>query len=314
MTDRSQLWTRTDGPDGDRPVGNWSPPAPDLLATVVVVTEPRPFQPLHDRLAGRSLDQVLLPGVPEHLEHPLRNWIDEALDLDSSLAEDAVVSLQWSLVQSADPYGDTLGYAPTADLMTVVDALLQLNAEHGFAIHATHIARLNTLLRLGRSAYRVENGEQGLTWRVDPTVEEAVQQTTGSAQPTAADLLRKAWHHVYKPDPDPTAAYRDAVRAIEEAFVPVVSPNNVRASLGTVCRDLENQQADWELVFVDTGGAPAVITPLVGLLKQLWQGQRSRHGGGSTSREQTLDEAAAAVHLSVLAVHWLTAGVLRRKQ
>jgi hypothetical protein len=48
-------------------------------------------------------------------------------------------------------------------------------------------------------------------------------------------------------------------------------------------------------------------------METLWQAQRSRHGGGSSSRRQRPEEAEAALHLAVLLVHWLTASVLRRK-
>lgn len=114
-------------------------------------------------------------------------------------------------------------------------------------------------------------------------------------------------------DPDPTAAYREAVRAVEAGFIPIFSPANGRASLGTVCRDLASQAAKWELVLVDDKAQPGGIEHLVGLLTQLWQGQRSRHAGGATSRDQTQPEAEAAVHLAALAIHWISSGSLRKR-
>lgn len=68
----------------------------------------------------------------------------------------------------------------------------------------------------------------------------------------------------------------------------------------------------WDLVLVDDRDQSDSIASLVALLKQLWQGQRSRHGGEVNSRDQTQPEAA--VHLAALAVQWLSARVLRWKR
>lgn len=69
------------------------------------------------------------------------------------------------------------------------------------------------------------------------------------------------------------AVYRDVVRALEQAFVPVVSPTNTRGSFGSV-QDLTNQQSKWELVLVDDRPRCAADnSALMGLLTLLWQGQ-----------------------------------------
>lgn len=278
---------------------------------------PRPFQRLDDRLAGKPLDEVLLDGVPDHLEHPLRDWIAEAFEdpyvgTNQVLAEAVMLSLGWPGSPHRWPAA-VIHARPKADLLVAIDAMLQLNDEHGGTITGQELSELERKLRQGRSAYRVADDGQGLTYRVDPTVEGTFRATVAAAEPTAGALLRKAWHHAYCPNPDPTAAYREAVRAVEEAFVPVISPKNTRASLGTVVRDLRSQKDKWVVALVDAADALASIEPFVDLLDQLWQGQRSRHGGGAASRDQRQEEAEAAVHLAVLAVQWLTTGVLRRK-
>jgi hypothetical protein len=105
----------------------------------------------------------------------------------------------------------------------------------------------------------------------------------------------------------------DTVRAVEAALRPVVSPRNGQATLGTLIRDLRSQSAVWELALVDKAGNPGSCLPLVDMMDQLWVGQRSRHGGGDSSRDQFQEEAEAAVHLGVLLVQWATQGVLRKK-
>ena len=58
---------------------------------------------------------------------------------------------------------------------------------------------------------------------MDPTVEEAARREMAE-QSNAATHLRSAWHHAYRQNPDPSKAYSDAIKAVEAATRPVVSP------------------------------------------------------------------------------------------
>jgi hypothetical protein len=91
----------------------------------------------------------------------------------------------------------------------------------------------------------------------------------------------------------------------------VVSPANTRATLGTVIRDLENQQQQWQLaIIVPTGTAS--ITPLIGMLRLLWQGQTDRHGNPGPTIAPSSEAAVAAVHLAATLVQWFQAGMVGR--
>jgi hypothetical protein len=50
------------------------------------------------------------------------------------------------------------------------------------------------------------------------------------------------------------------------------------------------------------------------MLNRLWTGQVSRHGGGKNSRDQTPEEARAAVHLAATLVQLLSSGALTRRE
>jgi hypothetical protein len=280
-----------------------------------------PFQRLSDRLAGKSTDTALVKDVPEYLDAALRSWIEFALcqangnqHPSPSVAQEVALRLRIQAsaprLGSPDPsYIRAIVGAHRSVLLDVVDAMLYASSGHGYPA----VNELNIILEAGGSAYRVDDSGTQLVRRVDETVENAVATSAKSASELAAEYLRRAWQHAYGLHPDPTAAYKEAVRAVEEAFVPVVSPANTRASLGTVCRDLESQDDKWELVLVSDRNQPGSAEPLVAILKQMWHGQRSRHGGGANSRDQTQPEAEAAVHLAALAVQWLSTGVLRQK-
>jgi len=278
--------------------------------------EPRPFQRLDDRLAGKPLDErVLTEQISGALEQELRRWLAGVLHLGGDLASNLAMALNVPTGDDSDFSGILAYDTPPTELYVVVDGALQLrHVPRGVtSIDTRELDELGRMLHYGRSIYRVNDDGDGLVYRVDPTAEQAFQETAAAAEPTTAALLRAAWQHAYKPDPDATTAYREAVRAVEQVACPLVLPNSQKPTLGTVIAHLRDAEHKWELALVDTTDAPASIEPLVSLLDQLWQGQRSRHGGGSNSRDQRPEEAEAAVHLAVLAVQWLNTGVLRKK-
>jgi hypothetical protein len=125
-----------------------------VYVALAVTCEPRPFQLLDDRLAGKPVEEVLLPGVSEHLVGPLEGWIAFALNNTGNLAfaEDVLLSLQWPLNQTSPELA--LMMAPHHQLLTVVDAMLQLNVEYGI-VRAGQMERLETILFRGCSAYRI---------------------------------------------------------------------------------------------------------------------------------------------------------------
>ncbi|SNR75662.1 hypothetical protein SAMN06265360_117110 [Haloechinothrix alba] len=290
------------------------------------MSEAYPFQRLDDRLAGKPVDDVLLDGVPDHLELPLRDWLKAAFKVEppyknrphmEELAQQVVVSLQWSAYTSRSKveYINTLVGAPTDELLVVVDAVLQCDGDNpGVSqIGRDKRAKLRDLLYRGRSVYRISDNGRQLVRRVDPTAEDAYRAAVGAADPTTAQLLADAWRHAYKPDPEPTTAYREAVRAVEQVACPLVLPNDNDPTLGKVIAHLQDAGHKWETVLVAKGGDPGGPEPVREVMSRLWTGQVSRHGGAKNSRDQDPGEAEAAVHAAVLLVHWLSSGTLRGK-
>ena len=101
------------------------------------------------------------------------------------------------------------------------------------------------------------------------------------------------------------------MRAVEEIACPRVLPNDGAATLGKVIATCATAPS-CSITLVDRDGADTV-EPLVAMLDRLWTGQVSRHGGGQRSRDQTSEEAQAAVRLAATLVHLLGAGALTRR-
>lgn len=174
------------------------------------------------------------------------------------------------------------------------------------------LERLSEALIDARMAVAIADNRRQLVDRIDATVTAAAEQTAASADPVAAKLLRDAWRRVYGLHPDPTTAYRQAVRAVEEVLCPQILPRDGQRTLGKAIAHLREGGHKWRFVLVDKDGADTV-EPLVAMLDRLWTGQVSRHGGGKNSRDQTPSEAEAAVHLAATLVQLLSTDGLSRR-
>lgn len=292
----------------------------------MTVSNERPFQTLNDRLAGLPVDRALQDGVPEWLVLPIREWLNESLT--NEIAKRVVLRLQQATTPSTS-YKNMLVSANESELLNIVDATLQLHpgwdapredvwvtTEWTLDRFALMLVDLNRTLRDAGSLYRIDTDGRCLVRRVDETVQEAADATLKAAPATAADHLRAAWVAAYGLNPEPDKVFNEAIRAVEEVACPLVEQKKAaagKATLGTVLGELRNAGHRWELVLPGADGQPCDVEPLKTMMETLWQAQRSRHGGGPNSRRQKSEEAEAALHLAVLLVQWLTAGVLRRK-
>ena len=116
--------------------------------------------------------------------------------------------------------------------------------------------------------------------------------------------LGDAWRKGWGRNPEASGAYNDAVRAVEAAYTPIVSPKNERATLGTVIADITNKPSKFR-VRLQADEPEENVARLVSMLQMLWKSQLDRHG---TSDEEvplnvSLEEAQDAVALATTLVH-----------
>lgn len=169
--------------------------------------------------------------------------------------------------------------------------------------------KLRDLLREGNSAYQVTDAWNGLEMRVAAGVKESVQEAVDAAGGSAGDHLTDAWNEAYGRKHDPVKSYSETVKAVEAALAPHVSPANHKQTLGTMIRDVAAKPTKWEFEIAD-GNANSVET-IVNMMRMLWDGQTSRHGGVNPTRPETIEEARAAVHLGATLVQWGVSGAFR---
>ena len=96
-----------------------------------------------------------------------------------------------------------------------------------------------------KSAWTVgtRSGKKGLVRRVPLGVQQGVDEVVNRAE-RAGKRLAQAWEDLYGLEPKPSTAYSFAIKAVEDVAVPVVSPKNKQATLGTVISDMK-QQKGW---------------------------------------------------------------------
>ncbi|MEW2557195.1 hypothetical protein AB0957_36575 [Streptomyces zhihengii] len=293
-----------------------------------MTTTPRPRFSVRAGLVDTPEHDGPFDGVPDHLVVPLQEWVAYALGaegLGDVYDEDAVertlclrlrmVPLQNVVGGVGSKYYRALIEAVGLRLLDVVDEVLAYKVERGLNDDAAISLLINILDEAG-SAYRVAWIGDGLEVRVAPAVRDAVHQTMADAAArstagSAADHLGAAWQAAYGRSPDPVRAYSEAIKAVEAAAHAVVQPNNAKATLGTMLGEIRNARHKFgSAIPVPAAGDP--IAAAEAMMRALWEGQTSRHGGQNGTVPETLDSARAGVHLAATLVQWFVSGAVAR--
>lgn len=224
---------------------------------------------------------------------------DERARMREPLAPECGVSLLSNVLQRRDD--DDLIWSVTDFVVARVDAMG----------NAHWLDDLEGILEQSGSAWRVgtRSGVAGMERRLAQGVGEAANvamETTGSA----GELLSAAWRATYGVHPDPEKAYSKAIKAVEEAAKPVVSPKDGMATLGKMASAMRDQQ-NWSLPLQDDDKNPSRDT-VMKMMRSLHSGQQQRHGGNG-DRPATQEEAVAALFLAVPLVQFFHDGLIARR-
>lgn len=175
--------------------------------------------------------------------------------------------------------------------------------------YGTAVEELTTMLDEARSVYTVgvdENGEYELQFRQPIELTELVEAAT-SGTDSASHHLRQAWSLAFGREPEPTAACDEAVRAIEAAAKPVVTPSDSQATLGKMIPAMRDAPHKWT---TDSNASDDIDTAIA-MMDLVWRGYR-RHGDPEEPAEATVETAQMLVQSAALLVHWFLSGHVRR--
>ncbi|MCX4864008.1 hypothetical protein OHU11_12695 [Streptomyces sp. NBC_00257] len=283
-----------------------------------MTTTPRPRFSLRAGLSTPVHDGPF-DGVPAHLLGPLQSWVEKdlaILDARNTEQEGARrICVRLRIAAPSDDYAHRLFNSAGAELLDVVDSLLAYRAEARI-VQPGRLQTLTDLLDEAGSAYRVNDGLDGLEERVTAAVRDAVRRTIADAAGvpaagSAADHLATAWQAAYGRRPDPVRAYSESIKAVESAAHAVIQPRHGRATLGTMLGEIGNARAKFT-VAVPTPAGKDPIAPVEAMMRTLWDGQTSRHGNQGGTVSESLDSARAGVHFAAALVQWFTSGAVAR--
>ncbi|SDL04537.1 hypothetical protein SAMN05216298_2445 [Glycomyces sambucus] len=274
---------------------------------------------------------ALHDGVPPWMQSSYWGWVKESINrdtwfngqsgrvypMDIQLVKEMCETLRIAITLGGTPNSAAAASLQKDRAMNVLmghDRPLEI-ADYLLAFGNDAIPEdLEALLTRCKSAWRVGTrfGKTGLVRRVPLGVHIAsddVMQQSGRA----GSRLAKAWGLLYGLDPDASSAYRFAILAVEDAVIPVISPNASRATLGTVLSQMEGQKS-WSLPMKRQHTNAPSNEVLISMMRLLWFGQHDRHGGQpsepSGPGDVSVDEAKVAVSIAVALVAWFDAGLV----
>lgn len=259
---------------------------------------------------------ALHEGIPKWMRSSVSDWLDNALrsmtfganHLDVEFLRSAERILRMPIETTArvsDVVRVMMNEKSDEEVLMFADFLLSLDRAP---------ERLDKILHEAGSAWKVGTraGKPGLVRRVPEGVQrnaDHVMATSGRA----GRRLEQAWEKIFGIRPDPSGAYALAVKAVEDAAIPVVVPNQAEATFGNVIGRLKDD-GDWGLPLTrEDPGAPTSETVLR-MCQALWKGHHDRHGGGDPAGPGvSQEEAETAVTLAVPLVQWFASGMVARR-
>ncbi|WP_238440424.1 hypothetical protein [Streptomyces sp. TR1341] len=264
-------------------------------------------------------DDAPYDGVPDHLDRPLREWVNSVLrpntTVEQSMVAEAVALRLRITVPPRHSAASYLGQIIDDEVLDVVDELLFLLSRVN-RLDKQSLVSLGFILDQGGSAYCINAEKNGLEVRIAPAVRDAVSHTVAEAAAessagSASEHLAAAWRAAYGRQPDPVRVYSESIKAVEAAAHSVVQPNHARATLGTMLGEIGNARAKFTTA-LDTPAGKDPIAPVEAMMRALWDGQTSRHGKQTATVPETLEAARAGVHLAATLVQWFISGAVVR--
>ncbi|MFC5998168.1 hypothetical protein ACFP6A_05435 [Quadrisphaera sp. GCM10027208] len=258
---------------------------------------------------------ALHEGIPQWLRRSLLEWFRYAISLGNGDYFDPLLfrSAERVLRVPLDYDGDSAWHATAVaerlghfTFLVFIDFLLA--NDYGDA------NGLDRILHEAGSAWKVGTraGRPGLVRRVPEGVQRNADRVMASSG-RAGQRLAEAWEKIFGVQPDPSGAYALAVKAVEDAAIPVVVPNQAKATLGHVIGRLRDDgDGGLSLTREDPGAPTSEI--VLRMCQALWKGHHDRHGGGDHAVPGvSKEEAETAVTLAVPLVQWFVSGMVARR-
>jgi hypothetical protein len=251
--------------------------------------------------------------------YPVAEWLDDLFWLENEYGEKyanvEVLKAMQLVMRLENPLDWSSGFnavdsvrkrmaADREFALDVLDFFVQKVATPSYA------DRLEAILTLGGSEWevaRLTEDKRHLAKRVVGPVRDVIDAIPKGSE-RARVHLDTAWGKLVGRHPDPSAAYREAIRAVESAAKPVVTPQDPTATLGKIIQALRDKPQKWRVALDKS--SPDQIADMADLV---WKGQLDRHGTDDPSAPLNVSqqEADAAVHIAIALVRLFTGEGIR---
>ena len=121
--------------------------------------------------------------------------------------------------------------------------------------------------------------------------------------------LQQAMKRAYGVNPNPSAAYAEAIKAIESVVCPLVTPKDSVSTLGKVISVLKDQSWDFSANAKNEDSESVVVK----LMDIVWRGQTDRHGSAKSSQGITQEQAEFAFSAALFLIENFQKGRIRRR-
>ena len=254
-------------------------------------------------------------GVPPYMRRSIREWFElaakffpepERRRLEYRISRITRLERTFSFAGAS---GGAFGSEPD-ELFEAIDLLLFLKGEYLSRCTATTgsvTEMLDEILWDVDHEYRLDADNKRLVKRVDETVWAAYEKAL-SADDRASEWIASAWAKTYSRDCDPSGAWEDARKAVEEVLKPIVSPNNAKATISSMIKEIREGEHKWDCDLRGSDWESSILQFARSLEVIGFPGDH--HGGGDGKVEPEVSRTA--VLQAVAVVGWLRDGAFRR--
>lgn len=298
----------------------------------------------HHRKSLLASNEALYDGITEWMNNSIRNWISDRFRTTRNRAVSSygsriggVETFYRNMLMHNVELHSRLNFGVNDDGYRLYNGAIEVfNSDQNYALDMVQavvelcrvttrtdydemsiteaaLKELDGMLIAGGSKWHVviEGDKARIESRVDQTTTDAYHQLINS-QEDYASLLKTSWEYCYGRQPNPSETYTYAIRAVEAASWRIITPNNHKATLGTLIKDLKAQAQAGKFIFAfnDKKEQDSAET-VVSLMRRLWESQTDRHATGNYIHPSQI-EAEAAVHMAITLCHFFTNGLVTR--
>jgi uncharacterized protein YqgV (UPF0045/DUF77 family) len=240
-------------------------------------------------------EEALLEGVPAWMRSSIERFIAQKIT-GHDVAEvgrswnakmhnvDAIERYLQIQLEGSTPtttYQNVMQYVGQDDerCLDVVEAILATESHVQYSI-----SPLNTILTTSGSKWMAvmqDSGQATLEERVSESAQNAFAIAVKESDFTTQQFLKTAWSDAFGRNPNASSAYSNSIKAIEAASWQAITPNDNKATLGTMLGELRSNIGRWKTSINDKS-VDQGITVVKDIMQHIWDGQTDRHGTANT--------------------------------